>query len=289
MKSTPTFSRNTSTRRALLGIALGAAVMIGQPASADGLSALDGFLKKAAEVLKNPTTIPGVDPNSQETSAADTRIQVPNYLYSSSTTRNSRLRDLFVSAPRPSWDTLDPKRVQATHDLGYPRLAVRFVKYGPDLPCWKIRAYVWDDAKTMSEEAGEVCRGPIWTKDSVGQTASLSSMELSGIERWVTQGAGLWTDSFKNTGELRTLGPNPPAKPFDFDFADPELIVALSQVVTRLAVHTGYMTKDDPDRPVDHRLWGIDFESRGLVPSDRPRDPLDRFESPPEFVSTPPL
>lgn len=268
-----------------------ATLLVSPPVMSDELgSILGGLLKKATEVLKDPNAPPilEVPVPAAEAPSADTRIPVPNDLYSPMD-KKTRLQNLFASAPRPTWDAFDPTSVLRTRDIGYPRLAVRFLSYGPDLPCWTIQAFVWDDAKTVTEEAGKVCRGPIWRKDAVGKSISMSWIDASSIRDVVVGGASTLSSKFANTGEIRTVGPNPPAQPFGFVFADSELNKALGEVISRLAIHTGYMTSYDLGRELDQRFWGVDFEPIGLIPSTRARDPLGRFVSPPKFTSAPPL
>ena len=269
--------------------ALLAALTLAPSAFAQDLgSVLGGILKKAAsEILEDPNEAPILEAPAEQATTVRETIPVSNALYDPQG-KETRLKDLFTTAKRPNWDAFDPTSVLRTKSIGYPRLAVRFLKYGPDLPCWEIQAVVWTSSKSATEELGEVCRGPIWLKDALGQPAQMNSINASSIANRVKLGATTATEKFANTGDVQTLGPNPPAKPFGYVLTDPELISALDDVITRLAIHTGYLKTYDQNLDLDQRFWGADFDPVGLVQSTRPRRFGGFFESDPVFTSPTP-
>jgi len=271
-------------------VALFAAISLAPAASAQDLgSVLGGILKKAAsDILKDPGEEPLLEVPPEQAEVVRPTIPVSNALYDP-LGKETHLKDLFTTATRPSWDAFVPTSVLRTKDIGYPRLAIRFLKFGPDLPCWTIRAYVWKSKESAIEEDGEVCRGPIWLKDALGQPATMTSIDASTISGQVKRGASSLSEKFSNTGEVRTAGPNPPAVPFGYVLSDPELERALQDVIARLSIHTGYRKTYDENLPLDQRFWGADFDPAGLVKSTRKRDLFGLFEDSPEFTSKPPL
>lgn len=253
-------------------------------------SMVGGILKRAAsDILKDPNAQLILEVPTEQAEEIRKTIPVSSALYDPQDKKKTYLKNLFATAPRPSWDAFVPTSVLRTKDIGYPRLAIRFLRYGPDLPCWTIEANIWISKKLPIQERGEVCRGPIWMKDALGQPASMISIDVSTLSDQVKSGASMLSNKFANTGEVRTEGPLPPAKPFGYVLSDPELSRALDDVIARLSIHTGYRKTYDENLEPDQRFWGADFDPAGLVKSTRKRNLVGQFEDSPDFTSQPPF
>ena len=65
----------------------------------------------------------------------------------------------------------------------YPRVALTFETYGATIPCWKVRATIWQSALSHHDERFELCDAPLTGKDDLGQPMVIGdpTLPLSGV------------------------------------------------------------------------------------------------------------
>lgn len=180
-------------------------------------------------------------------------------------------KDIFKNTPRPT-----------SQSLGWPRVAITYDEWGPDLKCWTIKAQIWRSAAKSNTEKFKICDVPVTDVDSIGNQTEWTALALAFVG---TRMGRRTYDSHPNTGDARTIGPNPPIFPFNEVIAtdggivperDPgfRLKVKLSKIKQRVAVVSGWW---DPaidgrtesqikrsDSPIhDARLWFYEFNKSG--------------------------
>lgn len=159
--------------------------------------------------------------------------------------------------------------------IPYPRVALDYLTYGANLPCWKVRATIWSSSKHSHDETFQICDAPIVVKDAVGQSGTLNPQAI--VDKLDQTRAPL---NVANTGEQRTRGPLPPLRPMTVPLAstgpmflaDP-LQVRLDAINARIAYIAGYVPLGDSSLMsvvssafYDYRVWIWKFEQGGMQP-----------------------
>lgn len=157
--------------------------------------------------------------------------------------------------------------------IPYPRVALDYLTYGANLPCWKIRATIWSSPKHSHDETFQICDAPIVVKDAVGQAGTLNTQAI--IDKLDQTRAPL---NVANTGEQRTRGPLPPLRPMSVPLASTgpmfqanPLQVRLDAINARIAYIAGYVPLGDSSLVsvvssafYDYRIWIWKFEEGGM-------------------------
>jgi len=157
--------------------------------------------------------------------------------------------------------------------IPYPRVALDYLTYGANLPCWKIRATIWSNAKHSHDETFQICDAPIVVKDAVGQSGTLNTQAI--IDKIDGTRAPL---NVANTGEQRTRGPLPPLRPLSVQlvstgpmFQGNPLQTRLDAINARIAYISGYVPLGDSSAMsvvssafYDYRIWIWKFEQGGM-------------------------
>lgn len=130
----------------------------------------------------------------------------------------------------------------------YPRVALTFETYGATLPCWKVRATIWQSARNHHDERFELCDAPLTSKDDLGQPTVIGdpTLPLSGViqSRHILPAPGL------SVTDERTTGPTPPRSPFNVNIGSTTpnaglLLFQYKAIVARAMVISGYASKSD--------------------------------------------
>jgi hypothetical protein len=130
----------------------------------------------------------------------------------------------------------------------YPRVALSFETYGATIPCWKVRATIWQSAKSHHDERFELCDAPLTAKDDLGQPSVIGdpTLALSGViqSRHILPAPGL------SVTDERTTGPTPPRSPFNINIGSTTpnaglLLFQYKAIVSRAMVISGYASKSD--------------------------------------------
>lgn len=130
----------------------------------------------------------------------------------------------------------------------YPRVAMTFETYGATVACWKVRATIWQSAKSHHEERFELCDAPLTAKDDLGQPTVIGdpTLPLSGViqSRHILPAPGL------TVSDKRTTGPTPPRSPFNINIGSTTpnaglLLFQYKAIVARAMVISGYASKSD--------------------------------------------
>lgn len=99
--------------------------------------------------------------------------------------------------------------------IAYPRVALEYLSFGADQPCWKVRATIWRGPKQSHDEVFQVCDAPIVVRDAVGQSGQLNPQGI--IDKIDGTRAPM---NVSNTGDQRTRGPLPPLRPMSVQLAN---------------------------------------------------------------------
>lgn len=156
--------------------------------------------------------------------------------------------------------------------IAYPRVALAYLSYGADQPCWKVQATIWRSPKQSHDEVFQVCDAPIVVRDAVGQTGTLNPQ---GIIDKIDQTRAPMNVS--NTGDQRTRGPLPPLRPMSVQLANTgpmfqanPLQVRLDAINARIAYIAGYVPLGDTSAMsvvssafYDYRMWIYRFDPAG--------------------------
>ncbi|TAM04917.1 MAG: hypothetical protein EPN70_10150 [Paraburkholderia sp.] len=156
--------------------------------------------------------------------------------------------------------------------IPYPRVALDYLTYGANLPCWKIRATIWSSPKRSHDEVFQICDAPIVVKDAVGQAGTLNTQAI--VDKLDQTRAPL---NVVNTGEQRTRGPLPPLRAMSVPLASTgpmfqanPLQVRLDAINARIAYIAGYVPLGDSSLMsvvssafYDYRIWIWKFEEGG--------------------------
>lgn len=130
----------------------------------------------------------------------------------------------------------------------YPRVALTFETYGATVACWKVRATIWQSAKSHHDEHFELCDAPLTSRDDLGQPMVIPdpTFPLKGvIESRHTMAANGMT-----VVDERTTGPNPPRTPFDLNVSATTPNASLfafqyKAIMARAMVISGYAARSD--------------------------------------------
>ncbi len=158
--------------------------------------------------------------------------------------------------------------------LPYPRVALAYLSYGADQPCWKVQATIWRSPKQSHDEVFQVCDAPVVMNDATGQAGTISDQALGTISYKLDQTRTPMNVS--STGEQRTRGPLPPARPMNVALmssspvgANP-LQVRLDAINARIAYVSGYVPFGDTSIMsglstafYDYRVWIYKFDPAG--------------------------
>lgn len=130
----------------------------------------------------------------------------------------------------------------------YPRVALTFETYGATIPCWKVRATIWQSARNHHDERFELCDAPLTAKDDLGQPSVIGdpTLALTGV----IQSRHILATSGLTVIDKRTIGPNPPRTPFNISVGSstPNAGLFLFQykaILARAMVISGYAAKSD--------------------------------------------
>lgn len=130
----------------------------------------------------------------------------------------------------------------------YPRVAMTFETYGATVACWKVRATIWQSAKSHHDEHFELCDAPLTAKDDLGQPTVIGdpTLPLKGVieSRHILPAPGL------TVSDERTTGPTPPRSPFNVNIGSTTpnaglLLFQYKAIVARAMVISGYASKSD--------------------------------------------
>ena len=154
--------------------------------------------------------------------------------------------------------------------LEWPRVALTFLTWGEERPCWDVEARIWTSSTASTTETFNVCsEASIVVKDDLGETGELNSNAiwkgkdtLKGVRVWPGQA---------NTGKQRTTGPNPPVDTFYPNMARSGVFQRSIEASLRIAWVSGFMQINDfypgpagiltPFR--DTRMWIAGFQPQG--------------------------
>ncbi|WP_244131505.1 hypothetical protein [Burkholderia pseudomultivorans] len=156
--------------------------------------------------------------------------------------------------------------------IAYPRVALEYLSFGADQPCWKVRATIWRGPKQSHDEVFQICDAPIVARDAVGQTGTLNPQGI--IDKIDGTRAPM---NVSNTGEQRTRGPLPPLRPMSVQLANTgpmfqanPLQVRLDAINARIAYIAGYVPLGDTSAMsvvssafYDYRMWIWKFDPAG--------------------------
>jgi len=157
--------------------------------------------------------------------------------------------------------------------IAYPRVALAYLTYGANLPCWKVRSTIWSSPKHSHDETFQICDVPIVVKDAVGQASTLNTQ---GIVDKIDGTRALL--NVANTGEQRTRGPLPPLRPLSVQLVSTGPMFQGNPLQTRLdainsgtAYVSGYVPLGDSSAIsvvssafYDYRIWIWKFEQGGM-------------------------
>lgn len=158
--------------------------------------------------------------------------------------------------------------------IAYPRVALAYLSYGADQPCWKVQATIWKNPKQSHDEVFQICDAPVVMNDATGQAGTISDQALGTIAYKLDQTRAPMNVS--STGEQRTRGPLPPARPMNVALmsaspvgANP-LQVRLDAINARIAYVSGYVPFGDTSIMsglsaafYDYRVWIYKFDPAG--------------------------
>jgi hypothetical protein len=169
--------------------------------------------------------------------------------------RGTPLRAQF---PRVAFTVLESPRL---HALPVMPSAVGVLKQ--DQGCWKLSAVIWQSAEqSTSVEPFSACFPNI--------IAGLGPLPVKAYENWWGIGGELVTlASEDTTGDVRTTGPLPPAKPFPqgvhyIAYFHSSISVACPEVYTLESYFWAgilYRMDFDPAQTKDRRAWVVKFNS----------------------------
>lgn len=154
--------------------------------------------------------------------------------------------------------------------IAYPRVALQYLSYGANHPCWKVQATIWSSPKHSHDEVFQVCDAPIVVKDAVGQSGALNPQAI--IDKIDQTRAPI---NVANTGEQRTRGPLPPLRPMSVQLASSgfgvnPLAARLDAINARIAHVAGYVPLGDAGLMsvmssafYDYRVWIWKFDPAG--------------------------
>ncbi|RQT03165.1 hypothetical protein DF051_38440 [Burkholderia contaminans] len=156
--------------------------------------------------------------------------------------------------------------------IAYPRVALEYLSFGADQPCWKVRATIWRGPKQSHDEVFQVCDAPIVVRDAVGQSGQLNPQGI--IDKIDGTRAPM---NVSNTGDQRTRGPLPPLRPMSVQLANTgpmfqanPLQVRLDAINARIAYVSGYVPLGDTSAMsvvssafYDYRMWIYRFDPAG--------------------------
>lgn len=156
--------------------------------------------------------------------------------------------------------------------IAYPRVALEYLSFGADQPCWKVRATIWRGPKQSHDEVFQVCDAPIVVRDAVGQSGQLNPLGI--IDKIDGTRAPM---NVSNTGDQRTRGPLPPLRPMSVQLANTgpmfqanPLQVRLDAINARIAYVSGYVPLGDTSAMsvvssafYDYRMWIYRFDPAG--------------------------
>lgn len=231
-------------------------------ACANGGPDVNGFVQKANSAVEN--AISSVTGSKAGTNGSDGLTNAAGPVYTSVSGGNS-LQGLFAGQ----------NQQQANYGkIAYPRVALEYLSYGANQPCWKVRATIWANAKRSHDEVFQICTAPVVMRDATGQAGTISDQALGTIAYKLDQTRAPM--NVANTGEQRTRGPLPPARPMNVALmsttqvgANP-LQVRLDEINARIAYVSGYVPFGDTSIMsglstafYDYRMWINAFDPAG--------------------------
>ncbi|MGK8200563.1 hypothetical protein [Burkholderia cepacia] len=223
---------------------------------------VNGFVQKANSAVEN--AISSVTGSKAGTNGSDGLTNAAGPVYTSISGGNS-LQGLFAGQ----------NQQQANYGkIAYPRVALEYLSYGANQPCWKVRATIWANAKRSHDEVFQICTAPVVMRDATGQAGTISDQALGTIAYKLDQTRAPM--NVANTGEQRTRGPLPPVRPMTVALmsttqvgANP-LQVRLDEINARIAYVSGYVPFGDTSilsglstAFYDYRMWINAFDPAG--------------------------
>lgn len=138
----------------------------------------------------------------------------------------------------------------------YPRVALTFETYGATVPCWKVRATIWQSAKDHHDERFELCDAPLTTTDDLGNPAVIADPTLDLTS--VIESTHTSDNMDVSVIDERTTGPNPPRTPFALNVSSstPNASTFAFQykaIMARAMVISGYASRRDVSGPESMR------------------------------------
>lgn len=143
----------------------------------------------------------------------------------------------------------------------WPRAALTFLEYGANLPCWTVRATIWQSPSAHHDETFQVCHAPIVATDALGNESITTSYDLSSVWRRTN----FQPITHAPSSMERTIGPNPPATFFAVPISDHPLEVQYKYMLERLAWISSSTDHDMPttDSGKYTLMWTAGFEPAG--------------------------
>lgn len=155
--------------------------------------------------------------------------------------------------------------------LDWPRVALTFREWGANLPCWTVEATIWTSPNASSVETFQACAdAPLTIRDDLGEEAELNDNARTKATTDLMVGLRVRPGK-PNTGDQRTIGPNPPREPFNVVTSRDGVAEQARKVALSVAWVSGYLRAEDlypgpsgiltPFR--DTRMWIGGFDPNG--------------------------
>jgi hypothetical protein len=182
---------------------------------------------------------------------------------------SSKLNNIFNDSNKE--DTSITKK-----EMGWPRVAISFSKWGPKLDCWQGRAEIWLNFKNKISEDFEACHVKYSLVDDIGRKSYLTDhaeqMAIGMMQSYKPH------YNVKSTGEVRTAGPTPPLNPLNVNIANDGtretglIVLKLNKILLNIGLYSGFLSKEisTPSggltaNKLDARLWFYKFDLNGRV------------------------
>lgn len=247
-----------------------------------GFGSFFGKIKEiSGAVVENIGKHVEINVNSRDTSTTSENVKLDNFAAASSLESQplevyrtidgstSKLNNIFNETNKE--DTSITKK-----EMGWPRVAISFSKWGSKLNCWQGRAEIWSDSKSRTFEDFEACNVKFSTTDDIGRksyfTDHAEQMGMGVMQSYKPH------YNVKNTGENRTSGPTPPLNPLFVNIANDGtketsfLILKLNKILLNIGLHSGFLPKEIFSstggitvNKLDARLWFYKFDLKGRV------------------------
>lgn len=247
-----------------------------------GFGSFLGKLKEiSGAVVENIGKHVEINVSPKDTSSASENVRSDNGAIASTTESQSvevyRTIDGSISKLNNIFNENNKEDTSITKkEMGWPRIAISFSKWGPKLNCWQGRAEIWSDSKNRTFEDFEACNVKFSMVDDIGRKSYFT-------DHAEQMGMGMMQSykphyNVKNTGENRTSGPNPPLNPLFVNISNDgtretgSLILKLNKILLNIGLYSGFLPKELFSQTggitvnkLDARLWFYKFDLKGRV------------------------